>query len=126
MNYEINSFTTQMVNRKSNAAVKVKTTMLDQAASLLDELPEKPEATVSLRQAIELLQNDLRSSLDKGYGYEELASVLAKQGIEISPSTLKRYLALSQKDDTQPRRRRRRAVRSGEATQNGDIDQDEA
>lgn len=108
-----------MVNRKSNAAVKVKTTMLDQAASLLDELPEKPEATVSLRQAIELLQADLRSSLDKGYGYEELAAVLAKQGIEISPSTLKRYLALSQKDDGQPRRRRRRSAQSSEVTQNG-------
>lgn len=97
-----------MVNRKSNAAVKVKTTMLDQAASLLDDLPDKPEATVSLRQAIELLQHDLRTSLDKGYDYEELAAVLAEQGIEISPSTLKRYLALSQRDSSRPRRRRTR------------------
>ena len=97
-----------MANRKSNAAVKVQTMMLDQAASLLDDLPEKPEATVSLRQAIELLQDDLRTSLDKGYGYEELADVLAEQGIDISPSTLKRYLALSQKESGRPRRRRTR------------------
>lgn len=100
-----------MVNRKSNAAVKVKTTMLDQAASLLDDLPEKPEATVSLRQAIELLQDDLRSSLDKGYDYEELADVLAERGIDISPSTLKRYLALSQKESGRPRRRRTRRTK---------------
>jgi hypothetical protein len=102
----------QMANRKSNAAVKVKTSMLDQAASLLDDLPEKPEATMSLRQAIDLLQDDLRASLDKGYDYEELAEVLAKQGIEISPSTLKRYLALSQRDSGRPRRRRTRRTKA--------------
>ncbi|MBW4421008.1 MAG: hypothetical protein KME13_17520 [Myxacorys californica WJT36-NPBG1] len=96
-----------MVNRKSNAAVKVQTTMLDQAASLLGDLPEKPDSTISLRQAIEMLQQDLRESLDKGYDYDELARVLAEQEIDISPSTLKRYLAMSQKDPAQPRRTRR-------------------
>lgn len=96
-----------MVNRKSNAAVKVQTTMLDQAASLLGDLPEKPDSTISLRQAIEMLQQDLRASLDKGYDYDELADVLAEQDIDISPSTLKRYLAMSQKDPDQPRRTRR-------------------
>lgn len=102
-----------MANRKSNAAVKVKTTMLDQAASLLGELPERPEATVSLRQAIEVLQEDLRNALDKGYSYEEITDVLRGQNIDISPSTLKRYLAMSQSPDQEggkKRRRRRRTV----------------
>jgi hypothetical protein len=97
-----------MMNRKSNAAVKVQTMMLDRAASLLEDLPEKPDSTISLRQAIEMLQQDLRASLDKGYDYEELAQVLAEQEIDISPSTLKRYLAMSQKDSPQRRPRRSR------------------
>lgn len=113
-----------MVNRKSNAAVKVKTTMLDQAASLLGDLPEKPEATISLRQAIDLLQEDLRSSLDKGYDYEELAAILEKQGIDISPSTLKRYLALSQQESGQPRRRRR-TRRTAQPSSMSDFDAEE-
>jgi hypothetical protein len=113
-----------MANRKSNAAIKVKTNMLDQAASLLGELPERPEATLSLRKAIEMLQEDLRDSLDKGYSYEELTDVLSEQGIDISPSTLKRYLAMSQsKDDSgKPRRTRKRRNASTEDDEtNGSI-----
>jgi hypothetical protein len=104
-----------MANRKSNAAVKVKTMMLDQAASLLGELPEKPEATVSLRQAIEALQGDLRNALDKGYSYEELTDVLRTHSIDISASTLKRYLAMSQSLDEDGNGRRRRRRRKGQS-----------
>jgi hypothetical protein len=113
-----------MANRKSNAAIKVKNNMLDQAASLLGELPERPEATLSLRKAIEILQEDLRDSLDKGYSYEELTEVLSNQGIDISPSTLKRYLAMSQskEDADKPRRTRRRSTTSAKGDEtNGPI-----
>ncbi len=113
-----------MANRKSNAAIKVQTNMLDQAASLLGELPERPEATLSLRKAIETLQQDLRDSLDKGYSYEELTEVLSDQGIDISPSTLKRYLAMSQSSDAsgKPRRTRRRKNASAEGDEtNGSL-----
>jgi hypothetical protein len=56
----------------------------------------EPEEVVPLLEAIALLQNQLLSALNKGYTYEELASILQSVKINIKPSTLKRYLALSQ------------------------------
>lgn len=87
-------------SRRSNAAIKVETTEIDQVGALLADLPEREKTEVPLRDAIEELHDLLRASLNKGYSYDELTKILNDSGIAISASTLKRYLSIVQKKPT--------------------------
>jgi outer membrane biosynthesis protein TonB len=79
------------VTNKRPKVVLVKKDAVNQAGSFLDTLPAKPKESFSLRAAVEQLREPIRAALAKGYSYEEVAELLAKQGITISPSTLKNY-----------------------------------
>lgn len=103
-------------SKRSNAAAKVGTTAIDQVGTLLADLPERPQADVSLRDAINELQEVLRSALAKGYGYDELAKILSESGISIRPSTLKRYLSIA-KQIPNGTARRKTSARSKSAAQ---------
>ncbi len=76
----------------------VQQTAIQQATSLLDQLPEKPKEIWTLKEAIDLLQDSITTALKRGYNYEEVAAMLADQGIQISVSSLKRYLASTKKE----------------------------
>jgi hypothetical protein len=80
------------VTTKRPKVVLVKKDAVDQAGTFLDGLPEKPKEDFSLRAAVDRLREPIRAALSKGYTYEEVAELLAKQGITISPSTLKNYV----------------------------------
>lgn len=80
------------VTNKRPKVVLVKKDAVDQAGTFLDGLPEKPREDFSLRAAVDRLREPIRAALAKGYTYEEVAELLAKQGITISPSTLKNYV----------------------------------
>lgn len=96
-------------NRRAIASVMVKMTAVKQADSFLAALPDRPKEEVSLREAIDVLQAPLQESLSRGYSYEDLVTMLGKQGLEISVSTLKRYLSAARKDPgAKPRTRRGR------------------
>lgn len=82
---------TAKVLRRSRAKFVSKQTV-DEMGIALQELPEKVPDTLSLRQTIERLREPIEAALAKGYGYEELVPMLAQQGINIQPSTLKRYV----------------------------------
>ncbi|MDX2211674.1 MAG: type I secretion C-terminal target domain-containing protein [Oculatellaceae cyanobacterium bins.114] len=51
------------------------------------------KVSVSLKEAVHQLQDSLEAALVKGYSYEELADLLQQEGIPISSSSLKNYLA---------------------------------
>ena len=92
---------------------------IDEAAEALENLPEKVKEKLSLREAVDTLREQITAVLDKGYSYEDIAAMLEKQSISIAPSSLKHYLArsnrqLKQEVGTQPRRRRA-ATKSVEA-----------
>jgi uncharacterized lipoprotein YehR (DUF1307 family) len=67
-------------------------TQLDQIASVLEQLPEK---TKSLRERVTYLHRSIQETLDKGYSYAEVATLLKQEGILISVSTLKQYMKRS-------------------------------
>lgn len=96
--------------RRSPTSTLVSKGSIDQAASILEDLPEKPKEIWSLREAIDLLKDQISSALDRGYSYVEVSKMLTEKGVEISPSTLKYYLssARKDKDGTKPKTRRRR------------------
>ncbi|WAL61425.1 hypothetical protein [Thermocoleostomius sinensis] len=104
---------TQVLKRSRAKFVSKQT--VEQVGIFLQELPEKTPDTLSLRQTIERLRESIEAALAKGYSYEELVPMLAQQGIDIQPSTLKRYV-LTRSDRTGKRAgkttrgRRRKAV----------------
>lgn len=83
-----------MATRTNRRIKKVNVTKesIDQVNSILQDLPEKPKEKLSLREAVDHLQDQIKDALAKGYSYEDVAVMLTEQGIKISPSTLKRYV----------------------------------
>ena len=57
----------------------------------MQDLPEKRQEHFSLRATVEQIRLPLQAAIAKGYSYQELASVLQQQGIQIGASTLKNY-----------------------------------
>lgn len=81
--------------KRSSTSVIVPSTALEQATTTLQELPEKPRETYSLREAIALLQEPISLALGRGYSYDEVRAILSENGIDIAPSSLRRYLSLT-------------------------------
>lgn len=77
---------------KKPKATLVKQDAIEQTSVFLQSLPEKPKENLSLREAIDQMQDSLREALAKGYNYQELAAMLTEQGIKISAFTLKNYV----------------------------------
>jgi hypothetical protein len=84
-----------VATRKRPKNLSVSKSALDQAGSLLQDLPQKAKEDLSLREAVDQLQDQVKAALAKGYSYDEVAVLLDGKGIEISASTLKRYVSLS-------------------------------
>lgn len=103
-------------SKKSTASATVTKSAIDHATSTLEDLPEKPKETWSLREAVAQLQVQISSALSKGYSYEEVARMLTEKGIEISASSLKSYLSAAKRQkETAPKtgrtgRRSRKAL----------------
>jgi hypothetical protein len=86
---------------KRARAGNVSKTALDQVGSLLQDLPEKSQDQISLRDAVAQLQDRIKDALGKGYSYEDVANLLAQQEIAISPSTLRNYVLTNGSRTTQ-------------------------
>jgi IS30 family transposase len=100
-------------SRRSPNATLVNKPAIDEAAEALENLPEKTKEKLSLREAVDVLRDQITAALDKGYSYEDIAAMLEKQDITIAPSSLKHYLARSNrqlKQETGTQTRRKRAV----------------
>jgi hypothetical protein len=81
-----------MDSSSPNHTVDNDETQLDQIAAVLEQLPEK---TKSLRERVTYLRSSIQETLDKGYSYAEVATLLKQEGILISVSTLKQYMKRS-------------------------------
>jgi hypothetical protein len=79
--------------QRPSVATIVAKSALEQASVKLQALPDKPKEVWSLRETVALLQDDITSALNRGYTYDEIVKVLADKNIDITVSSLKRYLA---------------------------------
>lgn len=113
-------------NRRIKSA-NVTNQAIDQANSLLQNLPEKPKEVMSLREAVDELQEDIRAALGKGYSYDEIAEILSQNGIEISVTTLKRYAPAGRgkRKTTAAKPRTRRSRKGEDDAVSDDVDESE-
>lgn len=51
----------------------------------------KTPNTLSLEQMVKELAKEIQAMLDAGYGYEDVANLFTKYGVEIAPSSIKSY-----------------------------------
>ena len=98
---------------------------VEQATLLLEELPEKPRENLSLREAVKQMQDSLKAALAKGYSYEELAQMLAKQGIQISAFTLKNYVPSGKRSITKGKTRKSKSTEENDVVDIFGITSDE-
>ena len=107
--------------KKRSSGTGVAQVALHQVGLSLQDLPEKPKETWSLREAVELLQEPISTALSRGYSYEEIVGILGKHDIRITASSLKRYLAVAKrgKEDVkeQPKTQRKPRRKKEEAVQ---------
>ncbi|KVG60125.1 hypothetical protein [Burkholderia territorii] len=72
----------------------------DAAARRLDALSDKPahEHHVTVRDAVQSMQPQIRGAQQKGYTLDEIIQQLAEEGIDISVSTLRYAMQRTAKD----------------------------
>ncbi len=91
--------------RKPRATI-VNRELVGQAKTLLQELPEKPKEDLSLREAVDHLQEEIKAAMARGYNYEDIAKLLSQQGIKISTLTLKNYVPSGKRQLTKTKTKR--------------------
>lgn len=103
-----------MAARKGRSPVAASITQqsIEDATSALSTLPEKQKTHWSLREAVHQLQGTINTALERGYSYPEVADMLGEQGIRISPTSLRSYLAASSRDAAAPPKQRRTAAKA--------------
>ncbi|MBF2000187.1 MAG: hypothetical protein IGS38_05665 [Synechococcales cyanobacterium M58_A2018_015] len=105
--------------RRSSSATIVSPSAIEQAGLKLQKLPEKPKETWSLRESVALLQDAITTALHRGYSYEEIVEILAEKDIDITVSSLKRYLATARREREEnassSKRRTRRTRRAAQS-----------
>jgi hypothetical protein len=87
------------IRQRPSAAAAVTKAAIAQATNMLDELPARPKESWSLREAVNMLQDSITTALSRGYSYEEVTVLLAGKGVDITASSLKRYLATAKKKE---------------------------
>ncbi len=79
-----------MTSTKRNQKISLE--KLETTLETLDNLSEKKQKEMTLRQSVHFLRDKLQKALKKGYTYQDLSEILEQQEILISAATLKQYL----------------------------------
>lgn len=85
-----------MASAKPNQKIHID--KLQATLEKLEQLEQKQQEELTLRESIYLLRDKLRAALKKGYSYQDLSEILEQQGILVSAATLKQYLTESSKE----------------------------
>ncbi|MBF2027077.1 MAG: hypothetical protein IGS48_09975 [Oscillatoriales cyanobacterium C42_A2020_001] len=108
--------------RKRSRSTIVNADSVEQASLFLQELPEKQKENLSLREAVGQMQDSIKAALSKGYTYDELAKMLANQGIQISAFTLKNYVPSGKRSAPKAKTTQRtKKLKGDEASQQLDL-----
>lgn len=95
----------------------IKRNVIDKVSAQLEQLPVKPKEDFALKEAIYEMRSEIAKVLKRGYSFDEVASFLSQNDIEIKGVTLKQYLSEFRRKDSKRKSRSRKnqtkAVESG-------------
>lgn len=93
----------------------IKRNVIDKVSAQLEQLPVKPKEDFALKEAIYEMRSEIAKVLKRGYSFDEVASFLSQNDIEIKGVTLKQYLSEFRRKDSKrkSRSRKNQAVESG-------------
>jgi len=63
----------------------------------LREMAKKPK-TLSLRELVQQIRDEIQQVLESGYSLEDVCEILERRGISTSPATLRKYLRTSESE----------------------------
>lgn len=74
--------------------MKITTETLNKIAKTLNDMPAVPVEKLehTKPQAIQKLSKEISAMQKRGYGLEQIAEILTKEGLQVKASTLKSYL----------------------------------
>jgi hypothetical protein len=101
-----------MPNRVPARTIK-KSTIEENRQRLLNA-PIKEKEDFSLQEAIHDMATEINQILDRGYSYEEIATMLADGGIDVKPTTLRQYLAQVPKANSKAKPKRSPKAKTSE------------
>jgi phage gp29-like protein len=98
--------------KRSKTAVLTKE-VVEQANLCLRNLPEKSEkqANRSLAEAIQPFQPQIQAALSAGSSYDDIADLLAQQGVNLSGAKLKQYMADENRSSTARSKKRNQTTK---------------
>ena len=71
----------------------IKKSTIEENRERLLNAPVKEKENFSLQEAIHDMATEINQILDRGYSYDEIATMLKDGGIDVKPTTLRQYLA---------------------------------
>jgi hypothetical protein len=101
--------------RQRSRSSLIKPETVGHVIAFLEELPEKPKKDLSLKAAVEQMQQSIKETLSKGYSYGDVSKILSEKGITISALTLKNYVPSGRRQATKTKAKRPKKS-SGEAS----------
>ncbi|NJL55058.1 TraK family protein [bacterium] len=82
-----------MSEKRSRSFTPVSRASIEQAMQSLQSLLEKPKEELAANEAFLFMRDTVQAALSKGYSYEEISERLRQQGVELSGSSLRYYMA---------------------------------
>ncbi|OYU37816.1 MAG: hypothetical protein CFE33_18365 [Pseudorhodobacter sp. PARRP1] len=102
----------------TNPSKTVTNEQLDALRAKFASMPKKAQTKFSARKTVEALAEQIRRMVDKdGYSFEDVASLLHQDGVQLTPSTIRTYLRSfeAKKEETPPNTRKAKPMPSTEA-----------
>jgi hypothetical protein len=90
----------------------IKKSTIEENRLRLLNAPIKEKEDFSLQEAIHNIASELYQILDRGYSYDEVATMLSEGGIDIKPTTLRQYLAQIPKVDSKVKSKKTSKVKT--------------
>ncbi|MGA3124919.1 MAG: hypothetical protein ABSF69_29600 [Polyangiaceae bacterium] len=81
----------------------------------------RAETKVRYGKAIEMMASELYAMRSKGYGWSDIAEMLAEKGLHVTPSTLRNHLSHIKSEGAKAARGRRQRVEPARANVQGTV-----
>ncbi len=96
-----------MASRAANTKL-IKKSIIEENRSKLLNAPVKEREAFSTSEAIQQMSDEISKVLNRGYSYDEVASMLSTGGIDIKGTTLRQYMTAVKRGNSKNKPRKKK------------------